>query len=308
MNRRVIVALLCVGLTIILSLGGVGLYKIHTLKLQTQDLLNAKLVAFASQSSNEALNVSYKPFECSGLVFIECKSEEISLQSSLFEERVLGFRNLTLKADEIDFKSLAFLVSSEVVAPQIGGVEEYIQALFPHQLNLRLKLSVESEESYKVDARFLLEAKNIDYQEEFNATIFSPELKSKGFLSSIQNPDFLNEKIELKNMILSLNSKNLSEAIYQIVKGKYGGLGKKEYRGLANLMIGASMMQFEGNKEIQEMIAGAGALALGDAKRMNIYISAKNGVIDPQELIDGDTNQILQVLFEKYDFETRLEK
>lgn len=309
MNRRVIIALLCVGLSIILALGGVGLYKIHTLKLQTQDLLNSKLTSLALESKSEEVQVSFQPFECSGLVFVECKSKEVAFTSSLLSQKSLSFQNIVLKADEFDFKSLAFVLNSDVLPPKIGEVEEYIQALFPHHINLRLKLSAEDKERYKVDARLMLEAKNINYQEEFESFIISEDLKTKGFFASISNLDFLNEKMEVKNMIFTFTSKDLSQAVYEIVKSKYGGLGKKEYLGLANLMIGASMMQFEGNKEIQEMIAGAGALVLGETDKMQIYVKAKEGEsIIPQELIDGDSNQVLNALVEKYDFETRVEK
>ncbi|RDU70755.1 hypothetical protein [Helicobacter brantae] len=310
MNRRVIVALLCVGLSIILALGGVGLYKIHTLKLQAQELLNSRLTALALKSKSEGVQVSFQPFECSGLVFVECKSKEVAFTSSLLSQKNLSFQNIVLKADEFDFKSLAFVLDSDVLPPKIEEIEEYIQALFPHHINLRLKLSAEDKERYKVDTRLLLEAENVNYQEEFESFIVSDELKTKGFFASISNLDFLSEKMEVKNIIFTFTSKDLSQAVYEIVKSKYGGLGKKEYLGLANIMIGASMMQFEGNKEIQEIIAGAGALVLGEADEMRIYIRAKGeeSIIVPQEIIEMGGNGILDVLVEKYDFETKVEK
>lgn len=308
MNRRLILGFLGIGLMIILSLGGFGLYKIHALKTQVQNLLNSKLKSYASQLEGGESSVHYKPFKCDGLIFVECKSEKISLQSVLFEEKILEFKNVVFKADDIDFNGITFVVSSGIVAPQIDGIEEYIQALFPYKFNLCLKLAMKNEESYEVDARLVFEANNIDYQEEFNATVFSPELKEKGFFHSIEDFNFLQERMELKNMIITLTSKDLSEEIYRIIKNKYGGLGKKEYRGLANLMIGASMMQFEGSKEMQEIISGAGSLVLGDAQKMKIYMRAKDGILLSQDFVDGDTNQILQVLSERYDFETKLEK
>lgn len=302
MNKRVIFGLLGVGLAVILTLGGLGLYKIHTLKVQTQNLLNAKLERFAKDSEQRDLKVSYQPFECSGLVFVECKNEEIALRSSLFTQNVLSFKNIKLEADEIDFKSLAFLVSSDIVAPKIEGAEEYVEAFFPKHLKMRLKLSAENQESYRADTRFLLEADNIDYQEEFNAVIFSDELKNKGFFYAIENLDFLKERVEIKNIILTLSSKGLNPKLLEIVRGKYGNWGE----GMIGMMVGASMMQFEGNKELQEIVAGLGALAMGEAKVMKVYITPTQSD-SSISIIEGSGNQMFEILSEKYDFETKLE-
>lgn len=303
MNKRVIFGLLGVGLAVILTLGGLGLYKIHTLKVQIQNLLNAKLANLAKESLQKDIEVSYQPFECSGLVFVECKNKEIAFRSSLFAQNVLSFQNIKLEASEFDFKSLAFLISSDIVAPKIDGVEEYMEAFFPKHLKIRLKLSAQNQENYILDSRFLLEANNIDYQEELNAVILSDELKSKGFFHAIENLDFLKEKTEIKNMILTFSSKGLNPKLLEIVRSKYGNWGE----GIIGMMVGASMMQFEGNKEIQEVIAGLGALAMGEAKVMRVYITP----IDPNSSIpdiEANPNEIFEILSEKYSIETKLEQ
>lgn len=303
MNKRVIFRLLGVGLAVILTLGGLGLYKIHTLKVQTQNLLNAKLANLAKESLQKDIEVSYQPFECSGLVFVECKNKEIAFRSSLFTQNVLSFQNIKLEASEFDFKSLAFLISSDIVAPKIDGVEEYMEAFFPKHLKIRLKLSAQNQENYMLDSRFLLEANNIDYQEELNAVILSDELKSKGFFHAIENLDFLKEKTEIKNMILTFSSKGLNPKLLEIVRSKYGNWGE----GIIGMMVGASMMQFEGNKEIQEVVAGLGALAMGEAKVMRVYITPT----DPSSSIpdiEANPNEIFEILSEKYSIETKLEQ
>lgn len=302
MNKRVIFGLLGVGLAVILILGGLGLYKIHTLKVQTQNLLNAKLANLAKESLQKDIEISYQPFECSGLVFVECKNREIAFRSSLFTQNVLSFQNTKLEASEFDFKSLAFLISSDIVAPKIDGVEEYIEAFFPKHLKIRLKLSAQNQENYMLDSRFLLEANNIDYQEELNAVILSDELKSKGFFHAIENLDFLKEKTEIKNMILTFSSKGLNPKLLEIIRSKYGNWGE----GIIGMMVGASMMQFEGNKEIQEVIAGLGALAMGEAKVMRVYITPT----DPSSSIpdiEANPDEIFEILSEKYSIETKLE-
>lgn len=303
MNKRVIFGLLGVGLAVILALGGLGLYKIHTLKVQTQNLLNVKLANLAKDSLQKDIEVSYQPFECSGLVFVECKNKEIAFRSSLFTQNVLSFQNIKLEASEFDFKSLAFLISSDIVAPKIDGVEEYMEAFFPKHLKIRLKLSAQNQENYMLDSRFLLEANNIDYQEELNAVILSDELKSKGFFHAIENLDFLKEKTEIKNMILTFSSKGLNPKLLEIIRSKYGNWGE----GIIGMMVGASMMQFEGDKEIQEVIAGLGALAMGEAKVMRVYITPT----DPSSSIpdiEANPNEIFEILSEKYSIETKLEQ
>lgn len=303
MNRRVIVALLCVGFSIILALGVVGLYKIHTLKLQAQYLLNSELGLFAAKARNKGVKASFQPFECSGLVFVECKSKEIVIPFSLLSQEI-NLQNITLKVDEFDFKRLAFVLDSEVKM----DVGKYFEVLAPNHIKVRMKFTAEDKKDYNVDIRALFDAPNIDYQAEINADILSSETKKSLF--SLFSSDFLKQEMEIKNMIFTLTPDNLDEAMYQKFKNTFGnGLGKKETLTLLGVMIGIRMMQFEGNKEIQEMIAGAGALVLGDADRVRIYARAKEGEkIIPQELIDGDSNQVLNTLVEKYDFETRVEK
>ena len=305
MNRRVIITLLSVGVSIILALGGVGLYKIHTLKLQAQELLNSKLYTLASQAQSEGMDLKFLPFECDGLIYVECRSKEVSLTHPLLSQEVLSLQNITLKAEEFDFATLGFVFDADVLPPKIAELEEYFKTIFPHHINLKMKFFADGGEKYGIDGRLVFEAEKINYQEDFQASI--PQTKS--FLSSISSLDFLQEEMDVKNITLTLTSKGLSEAVYEIVKKKYGGIGKREYLALANLMVGASMMRFEGNKEIQDMIAGAGALALGEADEMKIFVKAKNGAkLIPQELLEANKDKALDEIFEKYDFETRLEK
>lgn len=304
MNKRLVFGMLSAGLAVILILGGAGLYKIHTLKVQMQNLLNTKLEDFALKTQQKDVTVSYKPFKCSGLVFVECKNEEIAFQSSLFTSNVLSFKNIQIKADEIDFKSLTFLIDSDISAPEIEGVDAYMEAFFPKHLKMRMKLLADSKESYKIDTRLLLTAKNIDYQEEIDAILFSDELKNKGFFYAIENLDFSKKKTQIKNIILTLTSKDLNSELLRIVKDKYGQWGE----GMIGVMVGASMMQFEGNKQIQEMIAGFGALAMGEAKRMKVFITPidlSSSVAG--EILDEESAQVFELLLEKYNFETKLE-
>lgn len=304
MNRRVIIALLCVGLSIILALGGVGLYKIHTLKLQAQDILNSKFSSFVAEAKNKGVEASFQPFECSGLVFVECKSKEITIPFSLLSQEI-NLQNITLKTDEFDFKSLVFVLDSEVKI----DVEKYFEVLAPNHINVRMKFTAEDKKDYNIDIRALFKAPNIDYQAEVNADILSS--KTKKSLASFFSSDFLKQEMEIKNMIFTLTPDNLSEAMYQKLKNTFGkGLDKKGTLTLLGVMIGMHMMQFEGNKEIQEVIAGAGALVLGEADEMRIYIRAKGGesIIVPQEIIEKGGNGVLNALIEKYDFETKVEK
>lgn len=303
MNRRVIITLLGVGLSIILALGGVGLYKIHTLKLQAQELLNSRLSSFVAEAKNKGVKASFQPFECSGLVFVECRSKEMTIPFSPLSQEI-NLQNITLKVDEFDFKSLAFVLDSGVKI----DTEKYFEVLTPNHINVRMKLIAEDKKNYGFDIKALFEAPNIDYQAEINADILSS--KTKNSLASFLGSDFLKQEMEIKNMNFTLTSDNLDEAMYQKIKNTFGkGLDKKGTLILLSMMIGVRMMQFEGNKEIQEAIAGAGALVLGEADRVKIYAGAKKGEsIVLQELIDGGGNQILNTLAKKYDFETKVEK
>lgn len=306
MGRRLIFGLLGAGLAVILLLGGAGLYKIHTLKVQTQDILNKKLVQLAQDVEKTDIKLDYKPFECQGIVFFECKSEKIALYSPLISQEALSLKNVKIKADEIDFKSLAILVDSEIIAPKVDkGIQEYLQAFFPNHLKMRLKLSEQDETNYKIDTRILFEANNIDYQEEINASILSPEIKEKGFFYAIENLDFLKEKMSVKNAILTFTSKDFRNKLLEIVKKHYENLSE----GMIALMVGASVEQFKGTKQIQDMIAGLGALTMGEAQRVKVYITPINPEVSIfEEDFVYSSEQILEKLVENYNFETKLEK
>lgn len=304
MNRRIILGLLAVGLVVILSLGGIGVYKIQQIKIQAQNLLNAKLVEFATEFEKMGVGVKYKSFECSGVVFVECRNKEIAFEIPMLGGELLTFKNINIKGDDLDFKSLAFVINSDIVTPKIDGVEEYLQALFPHHLNLRIKLALKDETSYIGNSKIKLEAKNIVYQEEVNTTIASPELKEKGFFGSLQEFELRNDRIEVNNTLFSFTPKDLSEAIYQISKKKHGEWSREDFMGMAKFMIGASMLQFDGNAQMQEMIAGAGELVLGNAKEMKVYITPRNATNQAVESF-GDS---YERLFEKYNFKTELER
>lgn len=311
MNKRFMLSLLGVGALAIVSLGGFCAYKMQGFKHKLQESLNANLAQISQGISSNEINLSYAPFACSGIFFIECKSPYISFKPQNFSEEIFTSSNLILSLKEIDFGSITLNAKSDLKIAKMGDLQEYTDAFFPKSFDLSLKIKPQNATSYTLESDLSLDAQNALYSEKFTSLIDSPKVKEIGLFEHISSFAFLDEGLKIKNLEFSLLSKDLSEKLFEIAKSKYGkSLNKQAYDTLATFLAAMSIEMYANKPyyaQIKDLISGFLGIALGKAEKMSVFISPKSDApFQPSSLNPQDLNDTLQKLFSTYNFTIKL--
>lgn len=309
MNKRIMLGVLAGGVIAIASLVGFCIFKMHGFKQKFEETLNDNLAQISQEVALNEAELDYTPFQCQGLFFIECKSSYVSFTPLGFKEAVFSSRNLTLSLKEIDFKSITLGAESQLQYTHLGDLQEYAQAFLPNDFQLDLTIKPQDTKSYTMHTKLLLNAKNAQYTEEFTSLIDSPKVQELGLFRHIGSLAFLDEGMQIKNLELSLISKNLSDTLFEIAQSKYGkSLNRKAYNALAAFLAGASIQPYSKKPyytEIRDLVGGLLEIVTGDQNKMQVSISPKN---DQSIQTSQDLDTMLEAFFSNYSFNITLSK
>ena len=115
--------------------------------------------------------------------------------------------------------------------------------------------------------------------------------------------------MQIKNLELSLISKNLSDTLFEIAQSKYGkSLNRKAYNALAAFLAGASIQPYSKKPyyaEIRDLVGGLLEIVTGDQNKMQVSISPKN---DQSIQTSQDLDTMLEAFFSNYSFNITLSK
>ncbi|WP_305863074.1 hypothetical protein [Helicobacter cholecystus] len=311
MNKRFILSILGLGVIAIASLLGFCVYKMQTFKHKLQESLNTNLVQTAQELALSDIKLNYSTFECSGIFFIKCKSPYITFTPKGGSQELFSSKNLILSLKEIDFGSITLSASSKLEIIDLGELQEYATAFFPTNFELDFTIKPQNQASYTLHTALKLYAQNADYLEEFNSLIDSKNVQEMGIFQHISSFVFLNEGLKIKDFLFSLNSKGLSDKLFEIAQSKYGkSLNKQAYSALVSFLVGASLQNFSKKPyypQIQEIIQGFVKVILGDANKMEIFISPQSNT-SSYPLAPQDLEKLLNTLSSEYKLEVKLSK
>lgn len=270
--KRILMLSVLVGLAIIAFLSGAVIYQVNKIKKQTQATLNQTFKNYSMTLEEKNINLYFSPFECEGLFRIHCKSPKaifISENALLF-----SLSNLSLALRDFDTRGVSANFGFEIDEVQKSqGLEDYFVALAPERVKGFVRLNLQSKTDILAQTRVQLVAKNLDYNIHFDSKLTSEKIKDRGLL---KNPfeNLLDEPIEFVKMELQLISKDLSPALFEVIKKQYGeNLSFQDYQGLLAFMIALAKDQFSSSARAQQFIQGLGDLALGNKQQLHLYFT-----------------------------------
>lgn len=311
MNKRILLGILFGGLVAIIALAGFGIFQMQNFKRKLEPALNESLAQISKKAPYFRTKLDYAPFECQGLVFIECKSPYVNIFVEGFKQEMFSSRDLTLSLKEIDFKSVTLGVSSQLQYGNFGDLQEYVQAFFPQDFQLDLTFKPQDSKSYTVRTELLLNAQNAQYIQDLTSLIDSPRVQEMGLFKHISSFAFLDEGAKIQNLEFSLVSKNLSDKLFQIMQSKYGAsLNKQAYITLAKFLAGTFLEGFSSKSyypQMQELTESFLQVVLWNANKMQVFITPKSQT-QPYNFSTTNLDPTLDTLFSLYHFNIKLSK
>lgn len=275
--KRILILSVLVGLAVIAFLSGAVVYQVNKLKKQTQTTLNQSFKNYSLTLEKRNIGFYFSPFECEGLLHIQCKSPKAIFLSE--NALLFSLSSLSFSLKDFDAKSLRADFGFEVDEVQKSqDLEDYFEVLMPERVKGSIELSLQSKTDILAQTSVNFIAKNLDYNIQFDSKLTSEKFKDKGLL---KNPfeNLSDEPIRFIKMDLQLLAKDLSPALFEVIKKQYGGnLAFQDYQGLLAFLIALGKDQFSSSLTMQQMIQGVGELALGDKQQLHISLIAQEEI------------------------------
>lgn len=275
--KRILMLSVLVGLGVIAFLSGAVIYQVNKLKKQTQTTLNQSFKNYSMTLEKRNVNLYFSPFECEGLFRIHCKSPKaifISENTLLF-----SLSDLSLVLKDFDTQGVSANFGFEIDEVQKSqGLEDYFEVLMPERVRGSIRLNLQSKTDILAQTHIQLMARKLDYNIEFDSKLTSEKIKDRGLL---KNPfeNLLDGPIKFVKMEFELIAKDLSPALFEVIKKQYGeNLSLQDYQGILAFMVALAKDQFSSSMRAQQFIQGIGDLALGNKEKLHFYFTPSEEV------------------------------
>lgn len=235
--KRLLLWLLGLGLIVIIALSGTLLYSSYHFKKKLE-LASNELLEKYSKNLQNGISLSYTPFSCSGLIYIQCFSPQVKIKT---EDLSLVINNPTTKLKSLDSTSLQLTATAQIDfedAPR--DLQIYADLFSPIALNSTITFTKTSDAQYSNNTQTTLTSKYLTQTLQFQWDKTTNNLKKRNFWAYLINEGMQDDKIQYQNVKLTAQSKGFSDALFHAVasQSSYNGLDKEGFDALVHLLFG----------------------------------------------------------------------
>lgn len=249
--KRLLLWLLGLGLVAITALSGTLLYSSYHFK-QKLELASNEFLEKYSKTLQDGISLSYTPFTCSGLVYIQCSSPQVKIKTQGF---TMVVNNPTTELKSLDSKSLKFNSTAQFNIEDVANnLQVYADLFSPIALDSTITFTKTSDTQYSNDTQITLDSQYLTQTLQFQWDKATSNLKKQNFWSYLIDQEMRDaEKVQFQNIKLTTQSKGFSDALFHAVssQGAYKGLDKKGFDTLVSVIFGLSFQSLYNDPDSQ---------------------------------------------------------